>query len=96
MPRFFFNIYDGQDLRDQDGQVLPDWPSAQRLAIRYAGEVLQNDNERIAPDEDWRMEVTDEAGLVLLRLDFSIMLAPALISAKATIAANIRLKPEKL
>lgn len=83
MSRFHFNIYDGRGLTDYEGTELPNWEAAQQLAIQHAGEVIRDDAKRIVADEDWRMEVTDANGLVLLRLDFSVLLSPALASGSA-------------
>lgn len=77
MPRFHFNIYDGVSLPDPHGTELPDWHSARIEAIRLSGEIVREDAKRLALGQDWHMEVTDNAGLVLFRLDFSIMEAPA-------------------
>ena len=42
-------------------------------AIRLAGAIVRDDARRIAVGEDWRMEVTDERGLILFRLDFTVL-----------------------
>lgn len=73
MPHFFFNVFDGYGNLDTEGMELPDCQAAQVLAIRHAGEVLQSDAARIQPGDDWRMEVTDERGLIVFRLDFNVL-----------------------
>ena len=73
MPRFHFNVHDGADLPDRTGTELADWQDARLEAIRLAGAILREDARRIALGEDWRMEVTDETGLMLFRLDFTVM-----------------------
>lgn len=73
MPRFHFNVHDGEDLPDRTGTELADWQDARLEAIRIAGAILRGDPGRIALGEDWRMEVTDETGLMLFRLDFTVM-----------------------
>ncbi len=78
MPRFHFNVYDGVSSPDKDGTELPDWDAARVQAIAYAGEILKDTSQRLAVGEQWNMEVTDERGLVLFRLDFSVMEAPSL------------------
>ncbi len=40
------------------------------------GEILQSDAKDIAESDDWHIDVTDENGLVMMRLDFSILLSP--------------------
>jgi hypothetical protein len=73
VPRFHFNIYDGVSMLDREGMELTDWHEARLEAIRRAGEILKQDADRIALGEDWHMEVTDDTGLVLFRLDFTVM-----------------------
>lgn len=78
MARFHFNVFDGTDLPDVEGEDLADWEEARIVAIRRAGLIIADPSKRAALSEDWRMEVTDEYGLVLFRLDFSIAEAPVL------------------
>lgn len=78
MPRFHFNVYDGVTDIDHEGQLLPSWTEARLVAIQCAGNIIADDRKRLALGEDWRMEVTDKAGLVLFRLDFSIREAPVI------------------
>lgn len=78
MPRFHFNIRDGVNQPDREGTVLPDYAEARIEAMRLAGEILKNTAHRLALGEDWHMEVIDERGLVLFRLSFQVIEAPAL------------------
>ncbi|MGU3537760.1 DUF6894 family protein [Methylobacterium sp. A54F] len=78
MPRFFFNVYDGRSEIDHDGTELSDHHEARRQAIRFAGRILDDEAHRIAIGEEWRMEVTDERGLVLFRLDFMVTGSPVI------------------
>lgn len=78
MPRYFFNIHDGVAYPDREGSDHPDWESAQREAITVAGSMIADNARRKELGEDWQMEVTDEAGLILFRLDFHVALAPVL------------------
>lgn len=82
MPRFFFNIHDGVSIEDKEGTEFPDWRAAQLEAIRLAGTIVANNASRLQLGEDWCLEVTDDTGLVLFRLDFSISEAPALAQSK--------------
>jgi hypothetical protein len=79
MPRFYFHIFDGRDHRDDEGTELSDFQDARVEAIRYASEILRDDAHRIAFREDWHMDVTDEVGLILLRLDFSAQVSSAIL-----------------
>lgn len=76
MPRFFFNVYDTKTLFDPEGAELLNWQAARIAAIRYMGELLQSEANNIAERDDCYIEVTDKDGLVMMRLDFSILLSP--------------------
>ena len=84
MPRYFFNIYDGVDELDLTGTELEDWTEARLEAVRFAGVIIRDDAKRLALGEDWRLEVTDDVGLVLFRLDFSILSSAAVPNGKPT------------
>ena len=71
MPRYFFNVYDGHVSADQDGTELPDFYAAQSEAIRMSGEILRDMGARFWDGTEWRLEVADERGQVLLVLRFS-------------------------
>lgn len=72
MSRFHFNVYDGISALDDEGTELADPQQARLRAIRLSGEILGDDYERLTADVDWHMEVTDETGLILYRLDFRV------------------------
>ena len=91
MPRYHFNVYDGVTVLDPDGVELADWERALYEAIRNCGEVLNDNAKRIALGEDWRMEITDDTGLVLFRSDFSVMRSAATMSLRTdAMNQNIR------
>ncbi|MCE4226563.1 hypothetical protein HCU64_22735 [Methylobacterium sp. C25] len=77
MPRFHFHIYDGFTARDPNGTELPDYAAARRMALRVAGELISEEGREVKLGEEWRLEVTDDADLVLFRIDFNITEAPA-------------------
>ena len=77
MPRFFFHVFNGEDQRDNSGTELPNFHVAQVEAIRCAGEILKDEAHQIALGQEWRMDVTDENNMILLRLDFSAVASPA-------------------
>lgn len=78
MPRYHFNVYDGVNLLDKTGIELPDATFARREAIRYAGSLLEESAAQDSLTNEWRMEVTDETGLILFRLDFFVTPSPAM------------------
>jgi hypothetical protein len=71
MPRYFFNVCDGEDIRDEDGMEFNDIYVAQAQAIRMSGEILREMGLRFWDGTEWRLEVTDNIGNVLLVLRFS-------------------------
>lgn len=77
MPRFFFNVHDGQDYPDLDGTELASIPDARRHASKYAGELLKADPDVFWNDQRWQMDVTDDRGLILYQLMFVGVNAPA-------------------
>lgn len=62
MPRYHFNSVDGQVDRDADGMVLPDVRAARLEAVRYAGELLRDDPDRLWQSGQWSIDVTNDAG----------------------------------
>lgn len=78
MPRFHFHIHDGKDILDHEGTELPDFQEARRQAIQYAGTLIAQEFTDLPSGEDWWLEVTDAAGLLLFRMDFVVMESPAI------------------
>lgn len=81
MPRFFFRIHDGADYPDTQGTELSDWREAQVEAVRRAGTIIADTARQVKLGEDWSMEVTNETGLVLFRLDFHISSSAAVMGS---------------
>jgi hypothetical protein len=73
MPRYFFHVFDNDIFHDHEGRELPNWQAAQIVAILHMGAILQSNAAEISVGDDWHMDVTNESGLLLLRLEFSIM-----------------------
>ena len=71
MPRYFFHIIDGHDVRDELGTELPSIYVAQAEAICLCGEVLRDMGARFWNGTEWRLEVEDEQAQVLFVLHFS-------------------------
>ena len=82
MPRFHFNVLDGVSILDEEGTEFPNWEEARTVAIRLAGEIFKDNAQHLSLGAQWRMEVTDEEGFVLFRMDFSVM-EPAVRSRSA-------------
>lgn len=79
MPRYFFDIVDGEDLPDPDGSEHADLNAARIEAIRYSGEVLREMPERFWHAEEWKMTVSDWNRIPLFTLKFfaQIVAAPS-------------------
>ena len=73
MPRYHFNIYDGVRSPDLDGTELPDIHAARREGVMRAGAMIEDVGKRNQSGDDWRMEVTDDTGLLLFRMDFVVV-----------------------
>lgn len=77
MPRYFFHIHDGQSSMDMDGTELANLRTARHEAVRFAGGVLRDESRSFWDSPDWRLEVTDAAGLILFALHVLGIEAPA-------------------
>ena len=71
MPRYFFNVQDGQDLPDREGTVLADANAARVMAVFSSGEMIRAHAEQFWNHGDWHMHVTDEQGAGVCDLRFS-------------------------
>lgn len=60
MPRYFYDLTDGSREPDVDGIEMPDHDTAVREAIRFLGEVLKEEPQRLA-ESTLRVDMRDEA-----------------------------------
>jgi len=79
MPRYFFNVFDGADVIDEDGTDLPDMYVAQAQAIRMSGELLREMGVKYWDGTHWRMEVSNIKGKILFVLQLSAHEYPSLL-----------------
>jgi hypothetical protein len=86
VPRFHFDVYDGTQHIDSEGEELPDLSAVRTYAIRYFRDMLHDDLEAFWNGEEWRMDVADETGLRLFSLHFVGINAPALDRPDVTIS----------
>lgn len=61
MPRYFFTVRNVPPSPDTVEQDLPSDEAAWREATREAGEIFKELDGRIRPNQEWALEVTDEA-----------------------------------
>ncbi len=76
MPRYHFSVLDDTAYIDNAGTELASIHEARREPRRYAGELLADSARGFSPDREWRVEVTDNLGLVLFRLAVAMTDAP--------------------
>lgn len=81
MPRYYFGSVDGHREPDPEGLDLPDLDAARAMAARYTGDVLKSDPAQVWHNGQWRVEVTDDAGILLFTLLTLAIDAPALARA---------------
>jgi hypothetical protein len=80
VPRYHFNVFESTDGLDEGGVDLPDKDAARIEAIRYAGISLGDAASKGSSlRHEWRMEVTDEIGLLLFLLEFRVTEAPSVL-----------------
>jgi hypothetical protein len=72
MPRYFFNVIDGQFLVDEQGTDCADMQCVRDEAIKTAGAILRDGGVSYAGGIEWQMHVTDERKKTVLRLRFSV------------------------
>jgi hypothetical protein len=70
LPRYFFHVHDGVDIRDLEGTEFPDITAARKEAIIAAGMAITEMGDKFWIGEFWRMTVTNADGLVLFELHF--------------------------
>lgn len=71
MPRYFFNVIDGQSPPDADGIVLANIEDAKAAALVLSGEMLRECGPDFWTRAAWTLEVSDEQGQLLLVLRMS-------------------------
>ena len=73
MPLFYFHVFDGNLLLDDQGLVLPDLTRAKVHAIRGAVHAFIEMREQSREHDGWLMEVADEHNLLLLRVNLDLI-----------------------
>ena len=86
MPRYFFDIRDGEYLADEVGTDLPDIEAARVQAVVLSGGLLQERPSKFWDGEEWRLEVR-EGQTILFALTFMATNSPDLQHSKASAAA---------
>ena len=81
MPRFHFQVRTDTHVLLAEAADLPGTTEARVEASRRVGELLRDHAAAIWADEEWRMDVTDHAGLILFVIQVSAMKSPAMNSS---------------
>jgi hypothetical protein len=72
MPRYFFNVIDGEFLVDEEGTTCADMAAVRDQAITTAGAILRDKGGHYPAGQEWQMHVTDRSKKTVLRLRFSV------------------------
>ena len=62
MPRFFFDIHDGQHIRDDEGVELPDLEAVRKEAMRALPGIASDEIPKDGDRQNFTVVVTDEDG----------------------------------
>ena len=76
MPRYFFHVHDGVSFPDDEGTELRDLHAARAAAVTMSGEMLKANTHDFWQGDEWKMDVTDETGMILFTLMFMAISAP--------------------
>lgn len=68
MPRYYFRLKDGVDLRDREGDELADDDVARRAALEILAETLDSRQAAILAGEPYVVEATEGEGRLVYRL----------------------------
>jgi hypothetical protein len=71
MPRYFFNVKDGETVIDDEGVELADLSAARREAVETAGRMFADSHDHPWDGTSWCMWVTDQGGTTLFTLEFT-------------------------
>lgn len=72
MPRFHFNVHDGRSEIDTQGTELPSREAARLLGLQLTGEIMKDEGHRLPLGELWCLEIADEAGTIICRIEVSL------------------------
>ncbi len=71
MPHFNINLRTPSVVSESWHIEMPDHTALRIELARYVGEFLKDHANLIWEDEDWRIDVTDESGLILYVMQIS-------------------------
>ena len=72
MPRYFFNVYDGVAILDDEGSELAGLQEAKREAVTITGQLLHGSLKAdIWSGDEWKLVVADDRGRTLFTVRIS-------------------------
>ncbi|WP_157215397.1 DUF6894 family protein [Flavisphingomonas formosensis] len=77
MPRYHFRIFDGRPSSDHVSIELEGPNAARNYLPKLTGDLLREQGDSFWEGEDWRIEVSNEAGLILFAIFVSAVISPA-------------------
>ena len=83
MPRFFFHRADGVFDHDDEGTELPDLAAARIEAVRFAAEFMKDKPQEVWKGHNFRIEVSDDQGMLLCTVVILGIDAPAARGVRA-------------
>ncbi len=86
MSRYYFDLYDGVEIIDEDGMELASIENARRHAVLKMAELLMQAPDKFWAGDAWTLKVKDDLGLTLFTLNFSA--AEAAVVASSTPASR--------
>jgi hypothetical protein len=75
--RYFFHTDDGQSFRDEEGTLLAGDDAARIEAARVLGQMMSESPGDVWRDDQFRITVTDEYGVILFVIDLAALTSPA-------------------
>lgn len=69
MPRYYFNVVDGQIHPDTRGMTLDDPKAAQIEAIQITGDMLVQAPDDFCNGKQWRLKVVDETDELIFEIN---------------------------
>lgn len=81
MAAYHINIRTESHIADSLEVAMDDLTELRLELARFVGELLRDHAEQIWVDEDWRIDVTDEAGAILYVLHIAAAQSPRHVGA---------------
>lgn len=79
MPRYFFDLVDGQTFVDEAGTIVPDLPGARDEAARILAETVRDDFPGDSASRDLLVIVRSDAGDVVLEVSLRYEVRPSTV-----------------